>query len=198
MICLVSLLLQTEPPYILGVWSSPFSKHSKQVQLWCMQEMQGKECEGRFLGVKLDEYSAPGARQDRRDVDMEQGTASNSGRPERGGRRSGSHKGRQVTLLCTSPKIALQLHTCSSKVVGTNVKQGNRCSSTVFMDIVYHGHQRHESEALQRCINHKQTVCLLLQLSCDLKVLQLLQCQQCGFMLSPITNFASKFRAHIC
>jgi len=26
--------------------------------------------EGRFLGVKLDEYSAPGARQDRQDVDI--------------------------------------------------------------------------------------------------------------------------------
>ena len=43
-----------------------------------MQEVHGKECEGRFLGVKLDEYSAPAradARQDRRDVDMQQGTA---------------------------------------------------------------------------------------------------------------------------
>ena len=64
-----------------------------------MQEMHGKECEGRFLGVKLDEYSAPGARQDRRDVDIEQDTASGSGRPEKAGRRSGSHKGRQVTIL---------------------------------------------------------------------------------------------------
>ncbi len=74
-----------------------------------MQEMHGKECEGRFLGVKLDEYSAPKARQDRRDVDMEQDTAPGNGRPERSGRRSGSHKGRQVTTLCTSPKIVLQL-----------------------------------------------------------------------------------------
>ena len=71
-----------------------------------MQEMHGKECEGRFLGVKLDEYSAPGARQDRRDVDIEQDTASGSGRPERPDRRSGSHKGRQVTLPCTSPSVA--------------------------------------------------------------------------------------------
>jgi len=110
-----------------------------------MQEMHGKECEGRFLGVKLDEYSAPGARQDRRDVDMEQDKASGSGRPDRSGRRSGSHKGRQVTILCTSPKIVLQLHPSSSKVTGTTVKQGNSScsSSSVSLDILYRGHQRH-------------------------------------------------------
>ncbi len=36
-----------------------------------MQEMHGKECEGRFLGVKLDSYSASGARLDREEVDMQ-------------------------------------------------------------------------------------------------------------------------------
>ncbi len=88
-----------------------------------MQEMHGKDCEARFLGVKLDEYSVPGARQDRRDVDMGQDTAfGSSRRPEGSGRRSGSHKGRQVTLLCTSLKTVLQLHTCSSKVSGTNTQ----------------------------------------------------------------------------
>ncbi len=122
-----------------------------------MQEMHGKECEGRFLGVKLDEYSAPGARQGRQDVDMEQGTASGDGRPERAGRSSGSHKGRQVTVLCSSPKIVLQLRTCSPKVIGRNILQANSSSSSVLLDIVYLEHQRHESEALQRCIIHKQT-----------------------------------------
>ncbi len=96
-----------------------------------MQEMHGKECEGRFLGVKLDEYSAPGARQDRQDVDMEQGTTSGNGRPERAGRSSGSHKGRQVTVLCSSPKIVLQLRTCSPKVIGRNILQANSSSSSV-------------------------------------------------------------------
>ncbi len=110
-----------------------FSKQSKQVQLWYVQEMHGKECEGRFLGVKMDEYSAPGARQDRRDVDMNQGTAPGNGRPARPGRSSGSHKGRQVTLLCTSPKIVLQLHTCSPKVIGTNIKQGNNSRISLYI-----------------------------------------------------------------
>ncbi|DBA69952.1 TPA: hypothetical protein ACH3X2_012444 [Trebouxia sp. C0005] len=63
-----------------------------------MQEMHGKECEGRFLGVKLDAYAARGARQDMQDVDMEQDTASGNGRPERPAKRSGSHKGRQVVV----------------------------------------------------------------------------------------------------
>ncbi len=64
--------------------------------------MHGKQCNSWSLGAKLDEYSAPGARQDRRDVDMERGTASGSGRPYSLGRRSASHKGRQVTVghLC--------------------------------------------------------------------------------------------------
>ncbi|KAL0020992.1 hypothetical protein WJX77_004653 [Trebouxia sp. C0004] len=61
------------------------------------QEMHGKECEGRFLGVKLGAYSPPGARQDRRDVDMEQDTACGNGRLERPARRIGSYKGRQAT-----------------------------------------------------------------------------------------------------
>ena len=42
------------------------------------------------------------ARQDRGDVGMEHHTASGNGRPARLGRRSGSHKGRQATLLCIS------------------------------------------------------------------------------------------------
>jgi len=98
-----------------------------------MQEMHGKECEGRFLGVKLDAYSAPGARQDRRDVDMEQDTASGNGRPERVARRSGSHKGRQVTLLCTSPNIVLQLYPFTPKASGMTDKQGtsSSCSGVV-------------------------------------------------------------------
>ncbi|DBB03283.1 hypothetical protein WJX82_000456 [Trebouxia sp. C0006] len=54
-----------------------------------------KQSKGCFLGAKLGEYSTLGARQDRRDVDMEQGTASSNGRPESAGRRSGSETGRQ-------------------------------------------------------------------------------------------------------
>jgi hypothetical protein len=146
--------------------------------------MHGKECEGRFLGVKLDAYSAPGARQDRQDVDMDQDTASGNGRPERPARKSGSHKGRQVTVLCTSLKTVLQLHTCSPKITGTTTKQKNS-SSGVSLDIVYHGHQLFQSQALS--ITSKLPICVQ-YLSCDSKVLQLLQCMQCGFMLSAISN----------
>lgn len=63
-----------------------------------MQGVPDKQSKGCFLGAKLGEYSTLGARQDRRDVDMEQGTASSNGRPESSGRRSGSETGRQVTL----------------------------------------------------------------------------------------------------
>ena len=59
---------------------------------------------------------------------------------------------------CTaeSPEIVLQLHTCSPKVIGTHVKQGNSSSSSVSLDIVYREHQQHNSEALQRHNSHKQ------------------------------------------
>ena len=45
-------------------------------------------------------------------VDMEQGTASGNGRPARPGRRSGSHKGRQVTVvhLCKYSLAAASMH----------------------------------------------------------------------------------------
>ena len=92
-----------------------------------MQEMHGKECEGCFLGVKLDEYSAPGARQDRRDVDMEQDTASGSSRrPER---------------VINAIQKALE-------PVPKNLPLGywflirvNNGSSSVSLDVVYCGHQ---------------------------------------------------------
>ena len=47
-----------------------------------MQGVPDKQSKGCFLGSKLGEYSTLGARQDRRDVDMEQGTASGNGRPD--------------------------------------------------------------------------------------------------------------------
>ncbi len=75
-----------------------------------MQEMHGKQWEGWFLGVKLDDYSAPGARQDRRDVNMDQDTATGDGRPDKPGSKSASHKDRQVTVahLCKDSLAALR------------------------------------------------------------------------------------------
>ena len=65
--------------------------------MW-VQEMHGKECEGRFLGVKLDEYSDLPAKRDRPDVDIDQETPSGSRRTERTSRGGTSHKGRQVSV----------------------------------------------------------------------------------------------------
>lgn len=64
-----------------------------------MTHVSDKQRESCFLGAKRDDSSAPGARQDRRDVDMKQDTASGSGRPDKPvGSRSASHKDRQVIV----------------------------------------------------------------------------------------------------
>jgi len=63
--------------------------------------MHGQECEGRFLGVKLDEYSTSGGsrgRQDR-DMDLDRPSGSRRERSDRPSRSSASHKGRQVSAL---------------------------------------------------------------------------------------------------
>ena len=63
--------------------------------------MDGKECEGRYLGVKLDKYSNPGSEGDGREgMDMDQ--ASPGAGSERPSRNSASHKGRQVSA-CSTP-----------------------------------------------------------------------------------------------
>ena len=73
-----------------------------------VQEMHGKECEGRFLGVKLDEYGELPAKRDRPEVDMDQETLPGSRRTDRPSRSSTSHKGRQVSvqkIKCKKHKI---------------------------------------------------------------------------------------------
>ncbi len=81
-------------------------------------------------------------------------TASGSGRPARPARRRGSHKGKQVTLLCTSPKkvwqlppcspiTVLQLHAYTSTATDVAVKQvssNSRCSSCVSLIVMYTYH----------------------------------------------------------
>lgn len=157
------------------MWRLVFTfKHSNQLQLWYMQEMHGKECEGRFLGVKLDAYAARGARQDMQDVDMEQDTASGNGRPERPAKRSGSHKGRQVTvlcMLCTFPNTVLYLHPCTSdtvlqllpctsRVTGTSaVKQWNSSCGSDTLTWTMCTHTTYGTQCPGRC--HSCSCCSL-------------------------------------
>lgn len=62
----------------------------------CLQEMDGKDCEGRYLGVKLDKYSNPGSEGDGREgLEMDQ--PSPRARSARPSKYSASHQGRQVS-----------------------------------------------------------------------------------------------------
>ncbi len=134
---------QTCPCYTSGAWSfvSLGTHFNVKIRIW--QETDFPESEGRLLGVKLDEDTAPSARQDRRNVDMEQTTASGNGRLKRPASKSASHKGKQVTELCTSPKTVLQLRQCSSQVISSTTKQAICISmrSGVWL-FAYGGHQQ--------------------------------------------------------
>ena len=65
---------------------SPFARGA------ALQEMDGKDCEGRYLGVKLDRYSNPSSRGVGQE-DMNMGRSPSRARPSR---HSASRKGRQV------------------------------------------------------------------------------------------------------
>lgn len=68
---------------------SPFLKRA------ALQEMDGKDCEGRYLGVKLDKYSNPGSGAEGQE-DMDMGQSPSRAKSERPSRYSASHKGRRV------------------------------------------------------------------------------------------------------
>ncbi len=110
-----------------------------------------KECKGRFLGASLDEATAAGTRQGRQNVDMQDPASGIDGRLNRPASRSASHKGKQVTELCTSLKAVLHLWQCSSHGTGSTTKQGI-CSSmrSGFWLFAY-------SELLCSNVNHKQS-----------------------------------------
>ena len=91
-----------------------------------MQEMHGKECEGQFLGVKLDADTAPGARQDRRNVDMEHVTASGNGRIAR---ESRCDKGRQVTILYNTARQCCSCSHAAQKILVRPPNQSETNSS---------------------------------------------------------------------
>ena len=74
------------------------SLHQQNITLHMplLQEMDGIDCEGRFLGVKLDKYSFPATTNDGPD-DMSTDRRPSRARAERSSRSSASHKGRQVS-----------------------------------------------------------------------------------------------------
>ena len=63
--------------------------------------MDGKDCEGRYLGVKLDKYSNPGSEGNGQEgMDMDR--SSPRAWSERPSKNSASRKGRQVSLSSKS------------------------------------------------------------------------------------------------
>ncbi|KAL3145130.1 hypothetical protein ABBQ38_001734 [Trebouxia sp. C0009 RCD-2024] len=62
-----------------------------------IKEMDGKDCEGRYLGVKLDKYSSPGSGAEGQE-DMDMGQSPSRAKSERPSRYSASHKGRRLVV----------------------------------------------------------------------------------------------------